>query len=130
MEPSSSGLLGALVGKFGLVKVLGFGSALVGAGVMALFRPPRDRIEVFKQGAAALGGSFMFGGAAVRFLDYQFDWINLATAPLDQAVEFNMMVYGLIGALSWGLFGGLAVLRDKAAKDPIGAVKDVKDAIS
>lgn len=125
-EPTSSGALGALIWKFGALKVLGFGSALIGAGIMAIFRPPKTRKELFLQGAVALGCSLLFGGFAVSFLDAQLDWVNLATATLEEAINFVVAVHGIIGALAWGGFAGLAVLRDRFAKEPVETVKDVK----
>jgi hypothetical protein len=35
----------------------------MGAAMMAVFRPPKSRKELFLQGAVALGTSLMFGGA-------------------------------------------------------------------
>jgi hypothetical protein len=128
MEPTSSGVgLGALITKFGFVKVLGMGSALMGAAMMAVFRPPKSRKELFLQGAVALGTSLMFGGAVVSILDYYLDFINLTTAPMVEIIQFNVAVHGLLGTFAWGLFGGLAVLRDKFSNDPIGAVKEIKN---
>lgn len=116
---------GALIAKFGMVKILSFGAALVGAGIMAVFRPPRTRKELFMQGAVALGSSLLFGGTAVNVLAHLTGWIDLATANMSDIVQFNATVHGLIGAMAWGLFGGLAVLRDKFSSDPIQAVKDI-----
>ncbi len=125
--PAETGLV-AFIMKFGLVKLLSLGSALLGAGIMAIFRPPLTRKELFIQGAVALAASFMFGGVMVNMLGgFGIFGINLLTAPLADVVQFNIMVHGLIGAISWGIFGGLAVLRDKFGSDPIQAIKDVKD---
>lgn len=128
-EPASSGAMGIVIWKFGALKLLGLGAAILGAGMMAIFRPPKTRRELFYQCAVALGSSLLFGGAAVSALDFYFDWIDLKTAPLEEVFQFTGMVHGLIGALSWGVFGGLSVLRDKLGSDPVQAVKDVKDAM-
>jgi hypothetical protein len=126
MELSTGSALGYAIGKFGMVKLLGFGAALVGAGLMAIFRPPLTRKELFLQGAVALGCSLLLGGVFVSYLDSLFDWINLATAPIEEVIQFNVAVHGLLGALSWGIFGGLAVVRDRVSKDPVEVVKDVR----
>lgn len=128
-EPTSSGVLGALVYKFGAIKLAGLGAALAGAGIMAIFRPPKTRKELFFQCAVALGSSLLFGGSAVRAFDYYFDWIDMTTAPFEEVLQFTGAVHGIIGAVSWGLFGGLSVLRDKLGSDPVQAVKDVKDVL-
>lgn len=126
-EPTASGALGFAIWKFGAVKVFGLGAALLGAGIMAIFRPPPTRREMFLQGAVALSSSLLFGGAAVTALaGFSFFGINLLTAPMVDIIQFNAMVHGLIGAMAWGVFGGLAVLRDKFSSDPIQAVKDIK----
>jgi hypothetical protein len=44
-----------------------------------------------------------------------------------EIIQFNVAVHGLLGTFAWGLFGGLAVLRDKFSNDPIGAVKEIKN---
>lgn len=113
--------------KIGSLKFAGFGAALIGAGIMTIFRPPKTKKEMFLQGACALAGSFMFGNTAVTFLDSWFDWINLATASFNDAVQFTVTVHGLIGAMSWGVFGGLAAMRERIGTDPIQAIKDIKD---
>lgn len=118
---------GVIIGKFGAMATLGAVAALLGAGIMAIFRPPKTRKELFLQGAVALASSFLFGGTAVKVLAHFTGWVNLTTDNIVDISQFTMMVYGLIGALSWGAFGGLAELRDKIAKDPIQAVKDVKN---
>lgn len=125
-EPTASGVLGFAIWKFGTVKLLGFGAALIGAGIMAIFRPPKTRKEMFLQGAVALASSLLFGGTAVSVIASVTGWINLLTAPLADIIQFNAMVHGLIGAMAWGIFGGLAVLRDKFGSDPIQTIKDVK----
>lgn len=128
-EPTSSGAVGLAIWKFGALKLLGLGAALLGAGIMAIFRPPKTRKELFLQCAVALGASLLFGGPAVSALDFYLDWIDLSTASLEDIFQFTGAVHGLIGALSWGIFGGLSVLRDRVGHDPVQAVKDVKDVV-
>jgi energy-converting hydrogenase Eha subunit C len=125
--PDTSSGVGFALWKFGAIKLFGLGAALIGACIMAVFRPPKTRKELFAQCAVALASSLLFGGTAVIAIAKYTDWIVLSTAPIDELIQFSCMVHGLIGALSWGLFGGIAVLRDKFGSDPIQAVKDVKD---
>ncbi len=106
----------AAISNFGWIKFASLGAALIGAGMMAIFRPPQSRKEMFQQGAVALGCSLLFGDTAVAWAVSAFPSIPL-TSPA---------IYGLIGAMSWGAFGGLAHLRDKVAKDPVETIKDVK----
>jgi len=120
MSVESGGALGALIYKVGLIKLLGFGSALIGAGIMAATRPPKSRKEMFYQAATALGCSFLFGGLAVQWF---MNWQVWAVGSLEAIVA----IHGLLGAVSWGIFGALAVLREKFSKDPIQVAKDVKD---
>ena len=125
--PAAETGAGILLMKFGVLKLLGFGAALIGAGMMAAFRPPKSRKELFTQGAVALGSSLLFGGTLVKAAASFTGLVDLSTGSLEDVGQFTAMVYGLIGALSWGLFGGLAVLRDKVGTDPIQVVKDVKN---
>lgn len=121
------GAVGALIAKYGALKLLTVGAALVGASMMAIFRPPKTKKEMFYQGAVALGCSLMFGDVVCAMIDYWFDFINMATSPREQVIQFVVAVHGLVGAMSWGLFGGIAFLRDKFGSDPIQAVKDIKN---
>lgn len=127
MTDPATGVIGFSVWKFGLIKLLAFGSALLGAGLMAIFRPPKTRREMFMQGVVALSSSFLFGGVAVSAIAGYTGWVSLITSSFSDIIQFNIMVHGLIGALSWGVFGGLAVLRDKFGSDPIAAIKDIKE---
>lgn len=121
------GWIGVLISKFGFIKIMSMGSALLGAAIMAAFKPPRTRKEVFIHGAVALGTAVLFGGTAVSFLDYMFDWINLASAPLSEVINFNITIHGLMGAVAWGFWGGLSVMRDRFYKDPTSTIKEIKD---
>lgn len=118
---------GVLITKYGAMALLGSAAALLGAGIMAVFRPPKSRKEMFLQGVVALGSSFLFGGTAVKVLAHITGWVDLAHDNIVDISQFTVMVYGLIGAFSWGLFGGIAYFRDKFEADPIQAIKDVKD---
>jgi len=119
--------IGALVAKYGWLKLLTVGSALGGAGMMAIFRPPKDKKEMFYQGAVALGCSLMFGDVAAQMIDYWFDFINMTTSPRGDVIQFVVAIHGLLGAFSWGLYGGIAAFRDKFGSNPIQAIKDVRD---
>lgn len=116
-----SGAIGALIAKLGWLKVLSLGAALIGASIMVAFRPPKTRKELFVQAAVALGGSLLFGNFFVAIAD---SYLHLGKEDLIAPI------HGLIGAMSWGVFGGLAHLRDKTSKDPLGTVKEIKDVVS
>lgn len=110
---------GVGIGLLIKTKLLAFLPALVGAALMAIFRPPKTRKEMVAQAAVALGCSFLFGNAAFNIVD---GWIHIGPDGKDA-------VLGLVGALSWGAFGGLAHFRDKVAKDPVEAINDVKSTL-
>lgn len=121
------GAVGALIAKYGAVKLVTVFAALSGAGMMAIFRPPKTRKEVFYQGAVALGCSLMFGDVVASMIDYWFDFINMSSSPREQVIQFMVAVHGMVGAFSWGIYGGIAVLRDKFGSDPVQTVKDIKN---
>ena len=123
MSVESGGLIGALVYKIGAAKLIGLGAELLGAAMMAVFRTPANKAELFKQAFVALGASLILGPFGVFFL---LKWLELQADPL-ALYSVVGIVHGLIGAFSWGIFGGIAVLRDKLSKDPVQTVKDVKD---
>jgi hypothetical protein len=116
----------AAITKFGWIKLFSLGSALLGAGMMALFRPPKTKRELFIQGAVALTASLLFGNVATDLADYWLDFIDLNEAPMQKIIEFTVVVHSLVGALSWGVFGGIAQFRDKLADKPLEAIKDAK----
>lgn len=125
-----SGIFAGIAAKYGWVKLFTLGAALGGALLMAAFRPPKTRKEMFLQAAVALGCSILLGDTVVKGLDHFFDFIDLNTASWLDFLQFYVSVHGVVGALSWGIFGGLAHLRDKVGTDPIGAAKEIKDVVS
>jgi hypothetical protein len=125
IETGSAWGIAALT-KFGWLKLFSLSGALAGAGMMALFRPPKTRKELFIQGAVALTASLLFGNVVTDLADFWLDFIDLNTAPLQRVIEFTVTVHGLVGAMSWGIFGGIAQFRDKLANDPLAAIKEVK----
>lgn len=120
----------AAITKFGWLKLFGLSSALIGAGMMALFRPPKTRKELFIQGAVALTASLLFGNTFTDLADYWLDFIDLNQTSMEKLIQFTVSVHGLVGALSWGIFGGIAQFRDRLHKEPLEAVKDAKDAFT
>lgn len=125
-----SGVLTGIITKYGWLKLFTLGSALIGASLMAAFRPPKTRKEMFLQAAVALGCSFLFGDTLAKSINHVFTFIDLNTAVFWDYLQFYVAVHGLVGAISWGIFGGLAHLRDKVGVDPIGTAKEIKDVIS
>lgn len=89
---------------------------------MSIMRPAPTRKELFFQALIAMAGSLLFGGLAVQAFSYYFTW---ATG----SIEAVGAIHGLIGALSWGIFGGIATLREKLNTDPLEVVHEVKDII-
>ena len=124
MAVESGSALGLVaITKFGWIKFFSLGAAVLGAGMMALFRPPASRKELFTQGAIALGCSLLFGSTVASIL---LHYVPLELNSIEELVSYHVSVNGLVGALSWGIFGGLAHLRDKVEKDPEQVIKDVK----
>lgn len=125
MATEAAGL--GLLAKFGWIKAATLGAALAGAGMMAIFRPPKTRKELFSQGLVALGSSLLFGNTVALWIAHVFPFIDLATTSLENYVQYLVSVHGLVGALSWGLWGGFSVFRDKTGSQSItDTVKDVK----
>lgn len=118
---------GVLIKTLGVTKITGLLAALVGAAMMAVFRPPKNKREQILQATVALGCSFLFGDSLCLMLDSWFDWINLKTDTMADSIQFIATVHGLVGALAWGAFGGLAIIRDKLSKDPVQTIRDIKD---
>lgn len=113
----------SVIAKYGWVKFFSLGAAILGAGMMAIFRPPKSRKELFTQGAVALGCSILFGSTIASVI---LHYIPLTLSTMEELVSYHVSVNGLVGALSWGIFGGLAHFRDKVESNPEQAIKDVK----
>lgn len=113
----------AAITKFGWVKLFSLGAAVLGAGMMAIFRPPKSRKELFTQGAVALGCSLLFGSTAASII---LHYLPLDLNSMEELVSYHVSVNGIVGAMSWGIFGGLAHLRDKVETDPEQVIKDAK----
>jgi hypothetical protein len=103
-------------GIFGWKMVLSFGaligSGILGGAIMAAFDPPKNRVQLFLQGAAAGVGSLFFGPIAVKVLDHYTEWVDLTSANHIELLAWAAPVYLVIGTLSWGVFAALAKLRD------------------
>ncbi len=126
MAVESGSIIGlAAITKYGWIKLLSLGSALLGAGIMAIFRPPKSRQELFTQGAVALGCSLLFGHTVANVVVHYFPFLS-DLSTLEDLISFHVSINGLVGAMSWGIFGGLAHWRDKIAEDPTKVVQDVK----
>ena len=117
----------AAITKFGWIKFASLGAALMGAGIMAAFRPPKTRKEMFTQGLVALGTAFLFGNFIANLFLYYVPILDITKASLEDVLTFHIAVNGLVGAMSWGLFGGLAQIRDRVQTDPIQAIQDARN---
>jgi hypothetical protein len=104
-EPTSS------AAAAGLGLLAKFAPGVGGALIMAAFDPPPDRRTLFLQASTAGVGSLLFGGPAVKILDYFADFVDLAKLSEMDRLEWAVPVYFLVGALSWGAFGALARFR-------------------
>lgn len=114
--PTLESGLAAIATKFGWIKLATLGAAVGGAAIMAMFRPPKTRKEVAAHAFVALASSLIFGNSVYA--------IAQNYVPLDMVA-----VHGLIGALSWGAWAGLASWRDKFAENPTQAIKEIKDVV-
>ena len=84
----------AIAKLIALLSLLGTGA--VGALVMAAVDPPRSRRQLFLQAVVAGVTACYFAAAAARLLG---------------AMEYELQIGFLIGALSWGAVGALVKLR-------------------
>lgn len=123
MESGSAWGIAAIT-KFGWIKLLTLGAAGMGALLMAVFRPAKSRKEGFLQAFVALGSSLLFGSFIASSILFKFQLIDITS--LEDLLYYNAAIHGLVGAMSWGIFGGLATLRDRVGNDPIQVVKEIK----
>jgi len=115
MPAFETGGLSALT-SFGWIKALTLGAAGLGALLMAVARPPKTRKEMFFQAFTALGCSLLWGDLFWQYM------IFYSPVLVDQVAA-----HGLLGALSWGIFGGIAHLRDKLGSKSIDeSISDIR----
>lgn len=81
------------------------GAGVLGALAIAAVNPPRTRREMFLHAACAGVGSLTFGPLAVRVLAHYIAVLNPVT------IEVAVPIYFVVGALSWGAFSALNVMR-------------------
>lgn len=115
-EPASSAA--AAAGGF----LLKLAPAAAGALLMAIVDPPATKRELFFRVLVAFLASYLLG-------DVIFEWLQhtSAFAFLDTTKRaHNVAVDGMVGALGWFVFGGLAMWLKRFRADPVQAVKDVK----
>jgi hypothetical protein len=116
MPVEQGGLLALLI-KY---KVVAYLASLSGALLIAMTNPPKTRKGLFYHAIAALITTFLFGEFGVSLLA---NWVDIPRADL------LIPVYGFIGSMGWGIAGGLSTFSERFAKDPVQAVKDVKDVV-
>ena len=118
----------AAITKYGWIKLATLGAAFLGAGMMAAFRPPKTRRELFLQSAVALGSSFLFGDTICSVILHTITLIDVAS--FQDYLNFQITIHGLVGALSWGIFGGMAHLRDKIGKRSLDeSINDIRNSV-
>lgn len=110
----------SLITNYGWLKFGTLAAAGLGALLMAMSSPPKTKREMFFQGLTALGTSFLFG-----------DVLWLLCVQYSPFIADRVAVHGLLGALSWGLFGGLVHFRTKLGSKSLDETfKDVKNNIT
>lgn len=91
-----------------------FAVGVAGACLIAAVDPPKTRRELFMRGLVAGVCSLGFGPLAVHAVAHYIEWLDV------NAIDHVAPVYLLVGALSWGLVGALAMLnkiiRNRGAK--------------
>lgn len=87
-----------------------FSAGVIGACVIAAVDPPKTRGEMFLRALAAGVGSLFFGPLCVRLLVRYVINVDLAAMSVLEALEYTAPVFLVVGCLSWGAFGALAML--------------------
>lgn len=111
-EPVSSGIFAGLVVKLGFMAAIG----AVGGLIISLFDKAESRTERALQAGSAGVASAVFGKAATA----------VAAAHITSVPKEDLLipVCFLVGALSWGVFGALAKLRQAIRDKGASAVTD------
>lgn len=115
--PIEQGGIAALLIKY---KAAAYLASLSGALLIAMTNPPKTRKALFYHAASALIASFLFGEFAVSLLA---NWVNIPRS------ELLVPVFGFVGGMGWGIAGAMSTFSQRFAKDPVQAIKDVKDVV-
>jgi FtsH-binding integral membrane protein len=96
--------------------------ALLGAAIMAMTSPPKDRRQLFVFAAVALGTSFLFGSVATAWAHDSFEFLQRVPAE-----DVSVAVHGFLGASAWGLFGALAKMLHTLREKPLETLEYLKN---
>ncbi len=106
---ASGGIVGiwksGLITKLALMGVFGVAGSLI----IAACEPPKTKKQLFLQALAAGFGTMIFGQMAVNFFDYYaLTFIEINKLPQEDRYTYEIPIYFLVGALSWGAFSFIA----------------------
>lgn len=125
MSEPFSGVTGALIMKFGFLKMIGCVSAVFGALTMVMIDIPSKKVFFIHALVAAMVSIFWGGMIADVFASYT-GYININTAPYLELVTYTGSVQFSVGTLSWGIVGAIRWVNKKMWSDPVKLAKDIK----
>ena len=126
MSEPFSGVTGALIMKFGFLKIIGCISAVSGALMMLMVDIPTKKILFIHIIVAALLSIFV-GGTIADVIAKYTHYLDINTAPYLELAQFTGAVQFAVGAFGWGIVGAIRYLNKKMCANPIKLVKDVKN---
>lgn len=112
-----------------IAKAVGLVAAVIGAGLMAATRPPATRKQLAVYAGVALGSSLLFGNQVAFAIDPYVDWVDLRRDGAWEALDYYVAVHGLVGAVSWGVWGYVAGVVERVRNSDEGIVAALKKAI-
>ena len=125
MSEPVSGITGALIMKFGFLKIIGAFSAVSGALMMLMVDIPSKKILAMHV-IAAFCLSFFIGGIIGDVIAKTTGYIDLNTAPYLEIAQFTGAVQFIVGAFGWGIVGAFRYMNKKMCANPIKLAKDVR----
>jgi hypothetical protein len=125
-EPASSSAIAYLLSKVLGAKFSGLICAVIGAGLMAMLRPPKDSKSLAAHGFAALGTCYLIGDWVVSIVVHSTlvnVLLNVSAYSPEELTGLDRGVNGLLGMFAWGLLSAALSLRDKMQESPISVLE-------
>lgn len=126
MSEPVSGTMTTIVAAKGGAKLFAVLAGVAGAALMVAIRPNLTRKQMALHAATAGAMSYFLTSPVIR-LASGFGWLEIDKWPVEDARDIHVAVAFFIGAMSWGIVGGLYWFREKFGTNPIEAIQAIRN---
>ncbi len=126
MSEPVSGTMTTIAAVKGGAKLFAVLAGVAGAALMVAIRPNLTRKQMALHAATAGAMSYFLTSPVIR-LASGFGWLEIDKWPVDDARDIHVAVAFFIGAMSWGIVGGLYWFSEKFGTNPIEAIQAIRN---